>query len=161
MSALIGSLVSVPLIKVITTGIATRHYEIEKCKNASQTYQQAVGLLGSTAFVTTAFGLQYTAKDDLRLRFACAVMMTSAATGATLAAYGAQEESLERLPSSKRPLTSRNLSLSRSSRCCVPSSSRSSSSKGCSGAASRHRSSLSAGAVRTGAAPTLRLLCRV
>ena len=69
----------------------------ESSTKASQAYQAAVGLLGSTAFVTTAFELPYILPHggmDVELRFACAVVVASAATGATLAAFEVQEESL-------------------------------------------------------------------
>ena len=94
LKVLTGLLVLSPFIELINLGIAKRSLEIEEFTNTSKTYQKMLAVLSSTALVTAAFEVQYTAAEDVGIRIACASVVLNAVTFATLAAFKAEGASI-------------------------------------------------------------------
>jgi len=61
--------------------------KIKRLKKRAADAETALGLLVSTAFLTSVYELRYTTNDDVRLQAACAVVVVAAVTGATKAAF--------------------------------------------------------------------------
>ena len=78
-----------------STSEATRLKEIKAKKLKAATAETALGLFRSTAFLTSVYELQYAANNDAELRVASAVVVAAAITGATKAAFLADNATRE------------------------------------------------------------------
>ena len=96
--ALWGVLALPPLSVLNSTWSRTetaRLKDIKSLKKTAADAETALGLLVSTAFLTSVYELRYTTNDDVRLQAACAVVVVAAVTGATKAAFLADNATSE------------------------------------------------------------------